>query len=82
MNADVLIHDGQYTDEELKKHKGWGHSSYSQAIEVAERCNVKQLIITHHDPDHDDEFLKAMEKKCKERFRNLVFARDNYELSF
>ena len=82
MNADVLIHDGQYTDEELKKHKGWGHSSYSQAIEVAEICNVKQLIITHHDPDHDDEFLKAMEKKCKERFRNLVFARDNYELSF
>jgi len=79
MNADVLIHDAQYTDEELKLYKGWGHSSYSQAIEVAERSNVKQLIITHHDPDHNDSFLNKMEKKCQERFKDLVFARDGYE---
>jgi len=82
MNADVLIHDAQYTDDELKTHKGWGHSSYSQAIEVAERSNVKQLFITHHDPDHDDEFLRKWEKKSRERFKDLIFARDNYELSF
>ena len=82
MNVDVLIHEAQYTDEELITHKGWGHSSYSQAIEVAERCNVKQLIITHHDPDHDDQFLIKMEKKSQGRFKDLIFARDNYELSF
>ena len=81
-NADVLIHEAQYTDAELKTHKGWGHSSYSQAIEVAERANVKQLIITHHDPEHNDEFLIKMEKNCQERFKDLVFARDNYEVSF
>jgi phosphoribosyl 1,2-cyclic phosphodiesterase len=82
MNVDVLIHDAQYTDEELESHKGWGHSSYSQAIEVAERAKVKQLIITHHDPEHNDEFLVKMEKNCQERFKELVFARDNYEVSF
>lgn len=82
MNVDVLIHEAQYTDEELKSHKGWGHSSYSQAIEVAQRCKVKQLIITHHDPDHDDEFLRIMEKESQERFKDLVLARDNYEISF
>ena len=82
MNTDVLIHEAQYTDEELKSHKGWGHSSYSQAIEVAERCNAKQLIITHHDPDHDDEFLRKMEKQCRGRFKDLIFARDNLELNF
>lgn len=81
-NADVLIHDAQYTDEELETHKGWGHSSYSQAMEVAERANVKNLILTHHDPDHDDSFLKKIEKKCQERFNNLVFARDGLELKF
>jgi phosphoribosyl 1,2-cyclic phosphodiesterase len=79
-NVDVLIHDAEYTDEELKIHKGWGHSSYSQAIEVAERANVKNLILTHHDPDHDDSFLKKMEKKCQERYKNLILARDGYEL--
>jgi phosphoribosyl 1,2-cyclic phosphodiesterase len=82
MNADVLIHDAQYTDEELKTHKGWGHSSYNQAIEVAVKAKVKQLIITHHDPDHDDDFLRAMERKCQERFKDLIFARDNYEINF
>jgi phosphoribosyl 1,2-cyclic phosphodiesterase len=82
MNADVLIHDAQYTDEELKTHKGWGHSSYNQAIEVAVKAKVKQLIITHHDPDHDDDFLRAMERKCQERFKDLIFARDNYEIKF
>lgn len=82
MNADVLIHDAQYTDEELKTHKGWGHSSFSQAIEVAERAAVKHLILTHHDPDHDDKFLRKMEIKCQQRFKDLLFARDNYEVSF
>ena len=82
MNADVLIHDAQYTDEELKTHKGWGHSSYNQAIEVAVKAKVKQLIITHHNPDHDDDFLRAMERKCQERFEDLIFARDNYEINF
>lgn len=82
MNTDVLIHEAQYTDEELEAHRGWGHSSYRQAIEVAERCNVKQLIITHHDPDHDDDFLLKMEKKSQERFKDLVFARDGFEIKF
>ncbi len=31
-NADLLIHDAQYTPEELKEKKGWGHSSWEQAI--------------------------------------------------
>ena len=79
MDTDVLIHEAQYTDEELKARRGWGHSSYSQAIEVAERCNAKKLIITHHDPDHDDSFLKKMEKTCQERFKDLIFARDGFE---
>jgi len=79
-NADLLIHDAQFTDEELKEKAGWGHSSYSQAIEVAERANVKTLGLTHHDPDHDDLFLKKMEQKCQERFKNCFLAREKMEI--
>ncbi|MFI5236534.1 MAG: MBL fold metallo-hydrolase [Ignavibacteriales bacterium] len=79
-NADLLIHDAQYTDEELKKKSGWGHSSFNQAIEVAERANVKLLALTHHDPDHDDEFLKKMEVKCQKRFSNCFVAREKTEI--
>ena len=62
-NKPDLIHESQYTSEELKSYKGWGHSSYEQAIEVAERAGAKQLVMRHHDPDHDDEFLRRIEKK-------------------
>jgi phosphoribosyl 1,2-cyclic phosphodiesterase len=78
--ADLLIHDAQFNDEELKEKRGWGHSSYSQAIEVAERANVKLLALTHHDPDHDDEFLKKMEKQCQQRFKDCILAREKIEI--
>jgi len=79
-DADLLIHDAQYTSEELMVKKGWGHSSYEQAIQVAEMAGVKQLAITHHDPDHDDEFLLGMEKQCQQRFPNCVLAREKMEI--
>lgn len=79
-DADLLIHDGQYTEEEYKKYKGWGHSTWKQAIEVAKLANVKRLVITHHDPDHDDDFLDAMERECKELFPDCLLAREGMEL--
>lgn len=79
--SDLLIHEAQYTDEELEEHQGWGHSSFSQALKVAEQAQVKQLIITHHDPDHDDAFLRKQERWCQERFRNCLLAREGMEIT-
>ena len=81
-DADLLVHEAQYTSEELQEKKGWGHSSYEQALEVAERANVKILAITHHDPDHDDKFLGKREKECQKRFKNCVLAREKMEIEF
>lgn len=79
--ADLLVHDAQYTAEELMEKRGWGHSSFDQAMQVAEMAGVKQLVLTHHDPDHDDEFLLRMEKLCRERFADTVLAREGMEIS-
>jgi phosphoribosyl 1,2-cyclic phosphodiesterase len=79
-DADLLIHDAQYTSEELEQYRGWGHSSYDQAIEVAERAGVKKLIMTHHDPDHDDDFLSRMEDYCQKRFPACALAREGMEI--
>ena len=79
--ADLLIHDGQYTEDEYKKFKGWGHSSYLHAVDVAIKANVKKLIIIHHDPDHNDDFLDAMEHECQKLFPNSVFAKEGMEVS-
>jgi len=80
-DADLLVHDAQYTADELERRRGWGHSSYDQAMQVAEMANVKSLALTHHDPDHDDEFLLRIEKLCQERFPKTVLARQGMELN-
>ena len=79
-DADLLIHDGQYTTDEYKKYKGRGHSTWEQAVEVAIRAKVKRLIITHHDPDHNYDFLTSMEKECQEVFPNSIFAKEGMEV--
>jgi len=80
-DADLLIHDAQYTTEELAQKKGWGHSSWEQAAEVAERAGVKRLALSHHDPEHDDAFLQQLERECCARFPNSFFAREGMEIS-
>jgi ribonuclease BN (tRNA processing enzyme) len=61
--ADLLIHDGQYTQEEYPAHLGWGHSFYEFALEMAMQGHVKRLMFFHHDPDRTDADLdKQLEK--------------------
>ena len=54
-NADVLIHDGQFLDDDFKP--GWGHSTIAKAIEVASQAGAKRLVLYHHDPDRSDDAL-------------------------
>jgi phosphoribosyl 1,2-cyclic phosphodiesterase len=79
-HADLLIHDAQYSPEELKGKKGWGHSSWEQAVEVALKAGVKRLALYHHDPGHDDDFLLNMEKECRGHFPDSFFAREGMEI--
>ncbi len=81
-DADLLIHDAQYTPDELKQKKGWGHSSWEQAVQVAEQAGVKRLALFHHDPEHDDSFLLSVEKECRKRFSNAFFAREGSAVEF
>jgi len=55
--ADVLIHDAQYTDDEYADKTGWGHSTFTQAIAFAELVRARTMVTFHHDPAHSDEFL-------------------------
>jgi phosphoribosyl 1,2-cyclic phosphodiesterase len=59
-NADVLVHDGQYTAAEYESRVGWGHSSTIDAVTFAERASARRLALFHHDPFHGDEQLEEM----------------------
>jgi phosphoribosyl 1,2-cyclic phosphodiesterase len=58
--ADVLVMDAQYTPAEYESKVGWGHSSYAHATDAAQAAGVRQLLLFHHDPIHDDNFLDQM----------------------
>jgi phosphoribosyl 1,2-cyclic phosphodiesterase len=58
--SDLLILDAQYTDEEYQRHIGWGHSSLSSVVSLALDADVRQLLLFHHDPNHDDEMIDTM----------------------
>lgn len=70
-NADILIHDAQYTPEDYDKKHGWGHSCYIDTINMAVDAGVKELYLYHHDPNYDDiamdEINKNAQKLIKER---------------
>lgn len=55
--ADLLIHDAQYTDQEYAQRKGWGHSSMNYVTTLAQDYGVKQVALTHHDPSRSDDAL-------------------------
>ena len=58
--VELLIHDAMYTPGELDNHRGWGHSSYEEAVELATEAGVKRLVMFHHEPEHDDGALDAL----------------------
>ncbi|ERT04374.1 metallo-beta-lactamase superfamily protein [Lyngbya aestuarii BL J] len=83
-NADVLIYDATYTDEEYYSEKtskvGWGHSTWQEAVKVAKAANVKRLVIFHHDPLHNDDFLDQVGEQVAQRFPNSLMAREGLSI--
>jgi len=65
-DADILIHDAQYTPDDYDKKHGWGHSCYIDTINTAIDANVKELYLFHHDPNYDDTAMEAIHKHSKE----------------
>ncbi len=61
-DCDFLIHEAQYTPEEYQYKVGWGHSSVSNLAVLLKHAEVKEWIITHHDPKHTDmDLLKKIQ---------------------
>lgn len=83
-NADLLIHDSQYTIEDyvspVNPRQGHGHSTPEMAIEAAKFANIEQLVLFHHDPSYDDDNLAKMEEKAKKSFSNTIVAYEGLEI--
>lgn len=53
-DVDVLVHDAQYTRDELTTRATWGHAAADYPIELAERCGARRVVLFHHDPSRTD----------------------------
>ncbi len=83
-NADVMIYDATYTDQEYYSEKsskvGWGHSTWQEAVKVAKAANVKKLVIFHHDPLHNDDFLDSVGEQVGQQFPDSLMAREGQSI--
>jgi ribonuclease BN (tRNA processing enzyme) len=82
-DADLLLHDAQYTAHEYKIKQGWGHSSMDDAVKLASSGGVKHLLLAHHDPSHTDtqlnELFVDLQKKNNYSFK-YELAREGMEI--
>lgn len=82
--TDLLICDGQYTEEEYPNRRGWGHGTPQLCLREAVSAQAQRLLVTHFDPTHSDAFLTKMEQDIKKSAQatsvQLAFARQGQTL--
>ena len=86
-DADVLIHDAQYSDEHyggqlagFPSTQGYGHSTVTMAAEVAAAAETGELILFHHDPAYTDDLVAAQESTAQKLFPDSRAAYEGLEI--
>jgi len=75
-NADIVIYDATYTDEELPHFLGYGHSTWQHGANLCAAANVGKYVIFHHRLEHDDDTLNQIEAAARKAFPGSVLARE------
>lgn len=78
--ADLMIYDCTYTDEEMERFKGYGHSTWQQGIRLCEAAGVRRLALFHHDPARTDTALAEIEQMAQAIFPGAFAAADGQSL--
>lgn len=79
-DASIVIIDTTYTDEELPEHVGWGHSSWQQAVRLANEAGVGKLFLFHHDPEHDDDEMDRIATAAAKARPGTVVAKEGFSI--
>ena len=64
-DADLLVHDAQYFEDEYVERMGWGHSSVADAVAFTHAVGARRLVLFHHEPRHDDGSLARLEGQAR-----------------
>lgn len=58
-DAEMVIHDAQYSPANYARHRGWGHSPYTYPVQMSIAANAKRLFLYHYDPATEDSRLES-----------------------
>jgi len=62
--ADLLIHDAEYTPKEYKTYIDWGHSVYTDVLNLAFESGVKKVGLFHLNQERTDREMDKIVKTC------------------
>ena len=79
--TNLFIYDCTYTDKEFEGKRGWGHSTWEEAVRLAQAANVESLAIFHHDPDHEDRFMERIESQARQMWSGAFVAREHMRVN-
>jgi phosphoribosyl 1,2-cyclic phosphodiesterase len=79
-NADIMIYDSTYTEQEYPNHVGWGHSTWLEGVRLANAARVQTYVLFHHDPDHDDVFMDRIATEVQAARPGTLVASEGLEL--
>lgn len=75
-NADLLFHDGEYTEQEYPRRQLWGHSSISDVLDLAAQADVKRLGLFHLNQDRTDDQMDQLVGNCRAQLKKQGLAMD------
>ncbi len=84
-SPDILILDSQYDTGEFMRKKGWGHSSFLNAVNFARLWNAKRLFLFHYEPAYSDKKIHDTKQAAEYRMENglgslsVVLAKEDME---
>ena len=79
-NADVVVHEGTFSHEELDLAKQYNHSTVTQAAEVAREAKAKKLLLTHFSSRYLYKDLLQLEKEAQRIFPYSKVVKDLQEV--
>jgi len=80
-DADLLVHDSEYTAEEYKTTRGWGHSTYLDALRLAREAHVRAFGLFHHNQDRDDDQQDTIVQECRSILDSQAIDMDCFALT-
>jgi len=78
--ADLVIYDATYTGAEWADRVGWGHSTWEEGVRLCRSAGARRLALFHHDPDHDDAAMDALERDAARAWSGAFAAREGAKI--